>query len=96
LAIGTLALPESPRYLVSKEKDQLAIKTLSDLHGKDEDHPDVNREYDDIKNALELEAKLGQPTWGEMFTTYRKRSLIGIAVQALGQMSGINIVTVSK
>lgn len=94
LAVGTIALPESPRYLVSKNKDQLAITTLSDLHGEDQDHPDVSKEFDDIKTALDLEAKLGQPTWREMFTTYRKRSLIGIAVQALGQLSGINIVTV--
>lgn len=96
LAIGTLLLPESPRYLVSKNKDQLAITTLATLHGKDEDHPDVSKEYDEIKMALDLEAKLGQPTWMEMFTTYRKRSFIGISVQALGQMSGINIVTVSQ
>lgn len=95
LAVGTLALPESPRYLVSKNKDQLALKTLSDMHGKEEDHLDVSKEYDEIKSALEIEAKLGQPTWKEMFTTYRKRSFIGIAVQALGQMAGINIVTVS-
>lgn len=94
LAVGTIALPESPRYLVSKNKDQLAITTLSDLHGKDQDHPEVSKEFDDIKNALDLEAKLGEPSWKEMFTTYRKRSLIGIAVQALGQLSGINIVTV--
>lgn len=94
LAIGTLALPESPRYLVSKNKDALALKTLSDMHGLDEDHPDVGKEYEDIKNALDLEAKLGQPTWKEMFTIYRKRSFIGIAVQALGQLAGVNIVTV--
>jgi hypothetical protein len=95
LAVGTLGLPESPRYLVSKSKDQLALKTLSDMHGKDQNHPDVCQEYDDIKTTLDFEAKLGQPTWGEMFTIYRKRTFIGIAVQALGQMSGINIVTVS-
>ncbi|KAI7889634.1 general substrate transporter [Mucor mucedo] len=93
LAIGTLALPESPRYLVSKNKDKLALKTLADMHGLDEDHPDVSKEYEEIKNALDIEAKLGQPTWKEMFTIYRKRSLIGIAVQALGQLAGINIVT---
>lgn len=96
LAVGTLALPESPRFLISKNKDKIALKNLADMHNKDEDHPDVCKEYDEIKSALDLEAKLGQPTWLEMFTTYRKRSMIGIAVQALGQLAGINIVTVSK
>ncbi|KAG2205912.1 hypothetical protein INT46_002532 [Mucor plumbeus] len=93
LAVGTTVLPESPRFLLAKHKEKLALKTLSDLHGKDQDHPLVIAEYDEIKTALDFEAKLGQPTWKEMFTIYRKRSMIGIAVQALGQMSGINIVT---
>lgn len=95
LAIGTLALPESPRFLVSKDRDEIALKTLADMHGKPKDNPDVLEEFDQIKSTLELEAKLGEPTWGEMFTRYTKRSFIGIAVQSLGQLCGINIVTVS-
>ncbi|RCI07325.1 hypothetical protein CU098_014023 [Rhizopus stolonifer] len=93
LAIGTLALPESPRFLVSKDRDEIALKTLADMHGKPKDNPDVLEEFDQIKSTLELEAKLGEPTWGEMFTRYTKRSFIGIAVQSLGQLCGINIVT---
>ncbi|KAI8879159.1 general substrate transporter [Backusella circina FSU 941] len=93
LAIGTFFLPESPRYLVSKQENERAIKILSDMQGKEKDDPNVVDEFQSIKETLELEAKLGQPTWKEMFTIYRKRSLIAIAVQALGQMSGINIVT---
>lgn len=65
------------------------------MHGKPEDNPHVVEEYEEIKNTLDFEAKLGQPTWGEMFTVYTKRSFIAIAVQTLGQLSGINIVTVS-
>jgi hypothetical protein len=95
LAVGTLVLPESPRYLVSKDRGEQAIKTLSDMQGKDKDHPDVTSEYEHIRETLELESKLGEPTWWEMFTTYRRRSFISIAVQALAQFSGINIVTVS-
>ncbi|RCH91319.1 hypothetical protein CU097_010952 [Rhizopus azygosporus] len=93
LAVGTLALPESPRYLLSKQKDDLALETLSDMYGKPADNPQVLQEYEEIKTTLELEAKLGEPTWGEMFTLYTRRSFIAIAVQALGQLSGINIVT---
>ncbi|KAI8338798.1 general substrate transporter [Choanephora cucurbitarum] len=93
LAVGTLALPESPRYLIAKNQDVRAMKILSDMSGKEETDPKVTHDYNEIKDTLELEAKLGQPSWKEMFTTYRKRTWIGIAVQALGQMSGINIVT---
>lgn len=56
---------------------------------------DVQKEYNEIHTAVYYERTLGTPTWTEMFTTYRKRSFIAIAVQALGQLSGINIVTVS-
>jgi hypothetical protein len=95
LAIGTFFLPESPRYLIFKQKNALALKTLSDLQGKEKDDPNVVDEFQSIQETLELESKLGQPTLKEMFTVYRKRSMIAIAVQALGQLSGINIVTVS-
>jgi hypothetical protein len=95
LAIGTFFLPESPRYLISKQKNALALKTLSDLQGKEKDDPNVVDEFQSIQETLELESKLGQPTLKEMFTVYRKRSMIAIAVQLLGQLSGINIVTVS-
>ncbi|KAG0174661.1 hypothetical protein DFQ28_005257 [Apophysomyces sp. BC1034] len=93
LAVGTVFLPESPRFLVSKQQDALAIKTLADMHGKDPQHADVQKEHEEISTAITYEQTLGQPTWWEMFTTYRKRSFIAIAVQALGQLSGINIVT---
>lgn len=86
-------MPESPRYLVSKDKHDQATRTLAMLHGKPQDDPAVMQEHQDILDAVTYERTLGQPTWFEMFTTYRRRSFIAIAVQALGQLSGINIVT---
>lgn len=93
LAFGCFFMPESPRYLVSKDKHDQAMRTLAMLHGKPQDDPAVMQEHQDILDAVTYERTLGQPTWFEMFTTYRRRSFIAIAVQALGQLSGINIVT---
>lgn len=93
LASGCLFLPESPRFLVAKSRDEQAIKTLALMSGKSISCPEVLDEYTEISNAVNYERTLGEPTWLEMFTVYRKRSFIGIAVQALGQLAGINIVT---
>jgi hypothetical protein len=95
LACGTFLLPESPRYLVKNERDAEALKVLATMYAQAPEDDDVQKEYNEIHTAVYYERTLGTPTWAEMFTTYRKRSFIAIAVQALGQLSGINIVTVS-
>ncbi|CAO3588953.1 unnamed protein product [Absidia cylindrospora] len=93
LASGTFLLPESPRFLVKNDRTQEALKVLSIMYDGQPEDEDVQEEYNEIHTAVYYERTLGTPTWKEMFTTYRKRSWIGIAVQALGQLSGINIVT---
>ncbi|ORZ01303.1 general substrate transporter [Syncephalastrum racemosum] len=93
LALGCMLLPESPRYLVGKDQKDRALKVLSSMYGEPEDDEKVQKEYNEIAAAVKYERTLGQTTWTEMVTTYRRRSFIAIMVQALGQLSGINIVT---
>ncbi|KAI7866872.1 general substrate transporter [Spinellus fusiger] len=93
LALGCLFLPESPRYLVSKDRNEEAIRVLSNLHGHPITDANVLREHQEILDAIVYERTLGEATWIEMFTLYRRRAFIAIAVQALGQLQGINIVT---
>ncbi|KAI9252968.1 general substrate transporter [Phascolomyces articulosus] len=93
LALGCFLLPESPRFLVKKGDVSRATKVLAQLYGRDESDKDVQTECQDIVNAVNYEAALGQASWKEMFTTMRRRSTISIMVQALAQLSGINIVT---
>lgn len=88
-----MLLPESPRYLVGKDRKDGALKVLSSMYGKPEDDDMVQKEYNEIAAAVKYERTLGQTSWTEMVTTYRRRSFIAIMVQALGQLSGINIVT---
>ncbi|KAL1919568.1 uncharacterized protein VTP21DRAFT_2261 [Calcarisporiella thermophila] len=94
LALGSLVLPESPRHLVAKGKTEVACKVLADLYGcQDVKDARVQTEYAEIQEAVDYEKTLGEPSWKEMFTGYGKRSLIGIAIMGLNQLSGINIVT---
>ncbi|KAI9496987.1 general substrate transporter [Zychaea mexicana] len=93
LAVGCFIFPESPRFLVKKGDHERALNILARLHGKPEDDKDVQQECQEIINAVNYEAALGQASWKDMFTTMRRRSIISIMVQALAQLSGINIVT---
>ncbi|KAI9022782.1 general substrate transporter [Phycomyces nitens] len=93
LAVGCLALPESPRFLVTKEKNDAALQVLANLHGKPMSDPKVTKEHDDIIEAVTYERTLGEASWLEMLTVHKRRSFIAIAVQAFGQLQGINIVT---
>lgn len=88
-------LPESPRFLVDKDRNEQASRVLAQMHGKEENDADVLEELHDIQHAVQYERTLGQTSWKEMMTTYKRRSLIAVLVQALGQLGGINIVTVS-
>ena len=94
LAVGCFILPESPRFLIKKGNVDRGTTVLAQLYGRDESDVDVQKECQDIVNAVNYEAALGQASWKEMFTTMRRRSMISIMVQALAQLSGINIVTV--
>ena len=50
---GTMFLPRTPRYLLLKGKDELALNTLQKIRGKGRD---VGIEFDEIRAAI-LEEK---------------------------------------
>ncbi|KAI8071548.1 general substrate transporter [Gongronella butleri] len=93
LAIGTFGLPESPRFLVYHDRDDTAKEILCRMYDKPVEDESVQREYNEIAEAVHYERTIGLASWKEMFTRYKRRSAIAIAVQALGQLSGVNIVT---
>lgn len=85
-------MPESPRWLLLKAREQEAIEVLSALNEMPEDHEDIRREILQIKNAVKHMA--GAPTSG-IFSLgeyrYFQRVALAVLLQVMQQFTGVNL-----
>jgi sugar porter (SP) family MFS transporter len=83
-ALLLIPIPESPRWLIERKREEEAERILEKVGG-----PGFARaEADGIKAALSQE----QGTWGELFSArLRLPLLIGILLAVLQQVTGINV-----
>lgn len=92
LALGLYCLPESPKYLILKGREEEARAALGRLLSLPSDSEQVSREYDEVNESLLLERDVGGGSYADCFSTgkgrYRLRTLTGMGVQALQQLSG--------
>lgn len=91
-------LPESPRWLVLKNRSDQARFVISALRGLPEDSVQVEAELAGIEHSLE-ETSTGGATLGDMLTMGEEKLLyrfgICILLQFFQQMSGSNLVSAS-
>ncbi|KAK5796521.1 hypothetical protein VI817_005806 [Penicillium citrinum] len=93
LAGGLLFLPETPRFLIKKGKDDQALKSLVFLRRLQPDDPDIVAELEELKGNWEYEQSLGSSSYMECFKgTTGKRTITGIIIQSLQQLVGINFI----
>ena len=89
-----LCFPESPKWLLKMGRTQQANEVFSRIFNTDipEGRDEMNQEISMIKEAMELEdLKSSQYVkYKELFTVYRKIVFIGITLQILQQLCGIN------
>ncbi|KAL1940362.1 hypothetical protein VTO73DRAFT_8934 [Trametes versicolor] len=94
LFVGMLWLPETPRWLVKENRQAAAAKSLSRLTSLPIDHPSVQAELQDIRVAFQIEREMGESTYKECFRLNQNktglRTLSGIVILALQQLTGIN------
>lgn len=77
-------LPESPRWLVQKDRLDEAVTVFARLEGKGVsiDHPNVVRQRDDVQKSVQQELALGSASWGEVFTEGKNRNISRVLLGA--------------
>ncbi|KAK7524439.1 glucose transporter-like protein [Phyllosticta citriasiana] len=90
---GLIFLPETPRYLVKRDKHEAAAKSLASLRRLDANHPAVVEELNEIVANHHYEMSIGTASYLECFKgTIGKRLLTGCGLQALQQLVGVNFI----
>lgn len=90
---GIFYIPESARYLVSKNKLEQGAKSLGRTMKIPYTHGYVQQEIMDIQAAVEASRTSGNASWKELVTGKPKifyRVVLGISIMMLQQLTGIN------
>ncbi|KAJ2195433.1 high affinity glucose transporter, partial [Coemansia sp. RSA 522] len=93
LFVAMFFMPYSPRWLVNHGLVDEAHVVLAKLRAMgDLNAPDVVTELEEIKESVQVDGVTAVRSYTELFhVPIRRRVLIGIAVHALSQLSGINV-----
>jgi sugar porter (SP) family MFS transporter len=94
--IAIWLVPESPRYLISRGKNEKALNILAKAHARGNvDDELVQVEYKEIRETIALEKEFEGNGWTELFKTpgNRRRLVILISLGFFSQWSGNGLVS---
>lgn len=90
---GMVAMPESPRYLIEKQKIEEAKVSIGRSNKVSSEDPAVYTEIQLIQAGIDRERLAGSATWKELITGKPRifsRVLVGLMLQSLQQLTGNN------
>ncbi|SOV07651.1 probable sugar transporter [Ustilago sp. UG-2017a] len=94
LMLCTTIIPDTPRWLASKGREAEAIAVLERLHNAPLSHPEVQKSFAGIQQAIEHERASASTGWSALVANdliqTRKRLFLACFIQAAQQLSGIN------
>ncbi|KAF1982182.1 hypothetical protein K402DRAFT_340926, partial [Aulographum hederae CBS 113979] len=94
LAVGSVLICESPRWLLDNDHDEEGIVVIANLYGKGDIHnPKARDEYREIKMNVLLQRQEGERSYSDMFKRYGRRVFIAMSAQSLAQLNGINVIS---
>ncbi|KAG1843306.1 monosaccharide importer [Suillus subalutaceus] len=96
LSGGIALLPESPRFLMHKGREDEARRALARFMTMPPESPEVELELDEIATALAADRAIGQGTYMDCFRNNESknglRTWTGIWLQGWQQLTGINFI----
>ncbi|KAL9940770.1 hypothetical protein V8E36_000258 [Tilletia maclaganii] len=95
LAVLFVIIPESPRWLIKRQRREDACKVLARMYSTTPDDEVVQAEAYLIENNLQIELSVSADSYLDCFKTKRNylgRTLTGIFLQAWQQLTGVNFV----
>ena len=93
IGLGTFFVPESPRWLTSKYRDEKALKSLEAVHKKDDD-TDPESELRILQDARKAEAENSEPgSWSDLLHgADRRRFICAFGILCCQQISGVQFI----
>lgn len=88
LFFGILIIPDSPRWLASKNKKNEAIKILKKLRYS---NFEVNKEIKEIFNSIKYKNKILGWNLFKQNINFRRSVILGIILQIIQQFTGMNV-----
>jgi Sugar (and other) transporter len=89
-------IPESPRWLLSKDRDEEAFDILAKYHAEgNREDPFVNAEFAEIQARVRHEIESSKRSWVELLQTpgNRRRTFVAACVGLFSQWSGNGLVS---
>ncbi|TIC01838.1 hypothetical protein E3Q18_00459 [Wallemia mellicola] len=93
LALGSLVIPESPRWLLDNDQDDEGFRVLVDINGGYYDNVKADKEYREIRDAVEQDRLEPDRSYKCLFKKYKARVFIAMSSQLFAQLNGINVIS---